>query len=97
MANDIKNIAPQDPEIAAQLNQAIKSNMDVYVKKIQQTAELEAELLKRVNAQGTGPQGFGGRTTALSVHVETFPSQIASLPVAVNIQCHSARHKETVL
>jgi fumarate hydratase subunit alpha len=60
-------------------------------------AELEAEILKRVNAAGTGPQGFGGRTTALSVHVETFPSHIASLPVAVNIQCHSARHKEAVL
>jgi fumarate hydratase subunit alpha len=60
-------------------------------------AELEAELLKRINALGTGPQGFGGRTTALSVHVETFPSHIASLPVAVNIQCHSARHKEAVL
>ena len=60
-------------------------------------AELEAELLKRINAAGTGPQGFGGSTTALSVHVETFPSHIASLPVAVNIQCHSARHKEAIL
>ena len=60
-------------------------------------AELEAELLKRINALGTGPQGFGGSTTALSVHVETFPSHIASLPVAVNIQCHSARHKEAIL
>jgi fumarate hydratase subunit alpha len=60
-------------------------------------AELEAELLKRINASGTGPQGFGGSTTALSVHVETFPSHIASLPVAVNIQCHSARHKEVIL
>jgi fumarate hydratase subunit alpha len=60
-------------------------------------AELEADILKRVNAAGTGPQGFGGRTTALSVHVETFPSHIASLPVAVNIQCHSARHKEAIL
>ena len=62
-----------------------------------ENAELEAELLKRVNALGIGPQGFGGRTTALSVHVETFPSHIASLPVAVNIQCHSARHKEAIL
>ena len=62
-----------------------------------ENAELEAELLKRVNALGIGPQGFGGRTTALSVHVETFPSHIASLPVAVNIQCHSARHKEVIL
>ncbi len=63
----------------------------------QEVAELEAELLKRINALGIGPQGFGGRTTALAVHVETFPSHIASLPVAVNIQCHSARHKEAVL
>jgi fumarate hydratase subunit alpha len=62
-----------------------------------EVAELEAEILKRVNSLGIGPQGFGGRTTALAVHVETFPSHIASLPVAVNLQCHSARHKEAVL
>lgn len=62
-----------------------------------ETAELERELLERVNATGIGPQGLGGRITALAVHVETFPSHIASLPVAVNTQCHSARHKEAVL
>jgi fumarate hydratase subunit alpha len=62
-----------------------------------EVAALEEALLERVNALGIGPQGFGGRTTALSVHVETFPSHIASLPVGVNIQCHSARHKEAVL
>ena len=62
-----------------------------------EVAELEAELLKRINAIGTGPQGFGGNTTALAVHVETYPAHIASMPVAVNIQCHSARHKEAVL
>jgi fumarate hydratase subunit alpha len=60
-------------------------------------AELEAEILDRVNRIGIGPQGFGGLTTALAVHVETFPCHIASMPVAVNIQCHSARHKEAVL
>jgi fumarate hydratase subunit alpha len=60
-------------------------------------AELEAELLERVNRIGIGPQGFGGLTTALAVHVETFPCHIASMPVAVNIQCHSARHKEALL
>jgi len=60
-------------------------------------AELEAELLDRVNRIGIGPQGFGGLTTALAVHVETFPCHIASMPVAVNIQCHSARHKEALL
>jgi len=62
-----------------------------------EVAELEEELLQRINALGVGPQGFGGRTTALAVHVEVFPSHIASLPVAVNIQCHSSRHKEAVL
>jgi fumarate hydratase subunit alpha len=60
-------------------------------------ADLEKELLQRINALGIGPQGFGGRTTALAVHVEVFPCHIASLPVAVSIQCHSARHKEAVL
>jgi fumarate hydratase subunit alpha len=60
-------------------------------------AELEADILERVNRIGIGPQGFGGLTTALAVHVETFPCHIASMPVAVNIQCHSARHKEAVL
>jgi fumarate hydratase subunit alpha len=62
-----------------------------------EVAELEAELLERVNRIGIGPQGFGGLTTALAVHVETYPCHIASMPVAVNIQCHSARHKEAVL
>jgi fumarate hydratase subunit alpha len=62
-----------------------------------EVAALEAELLERINRIGIGPQGFGGLTTALAVHVETFPCHIASLPAAVNIQCHSARHVETVL
>ncbi len=60
-------------------------------------ADLEADLLKRINATGIGPQGFGGTVTALAVHVETYPAHIASMPVAVNIQCHSARHKEAIL
>jgi len=60
-------------------------------------AELERELLERVNALGIGPQGFGGRTTALAVHVEARPTHIACLPVAVNINCHVARHAEVVL
>jgi fumarate hydratase subunit alpha len=62
-----------------------------------EVAELEKELLQKINTLGIGPQGFGGRVTALAVHVEVFPAHIASLPVAVNIQCHSARHKEFVL
>ncbi len=60
-------------------------------------AVLESEILERVNALGIGPQGLGGTTTALAVHAEAMPTHIASLPVAVNIQCHSARHKEAVL
>jgi fumarate hydratase subunit alpha len=61
-----------------------------------EVAELERELLKRINASGVGPGGVGGRMTSLAVHIETFPAHIASLPVAVNLQCHSARHKEVV-
>jgi fumarate hydratase subunit alpha len=60
-------------------------------------AGLESELLTSVNKLGIGPMGFGGRITALSVNVEFHPCHIASLPVAVNIQCHSARHKEAIL
>ena len=60
-------------------------------------AELEQEILERINNLGIGPQGLGGRTTALAVHAETMPTHIASLPVAVNLQCHSARHKEATL
>ncbi len=60
-------------------------------------AQLEQELLERINALGIGPQGFGGRTTALAVHIETCPTHIAGLPVAVNINCHVTRHQKEVL
>ena len=60
-------------------------------------AALERELLELVNRTGIGPQGLGGVTTALAVHVEWAPTHIASLPVAVNINCHAARHAEAVL
>ncbi len=62
-----------------------------------ENAELEKELLKRANALGIGPEGFGGRITALAVHIETFPAHIASLPIAVSLQCHAARQKEALL
>jgi fumarate hydratase subunit alpha len=62
-----------------------------------ENAELERELLTRINALGIGPQGLGGSITALAVHIETHAAHLASLPVAVNLQCHSARHKEAVL
>ena len=58
---------------------------------------MESEILKEVNALGTGPQGYGGTTTALAVHIEMMPCHIASLPVSVNIQCHVARHGEAVI
>lgn len=60
-------------------------------------ADLERELLEKINALGIGPQGFGGRTTALAVHIETMPTHIAGLPCAVNINCHVARHATEVL
>jgi len=60
-------------------------------------AAIEADLLIRVNNLGIGPQGYGGRTTALAVHVNMIPCHIASLPLAVNIQCHAHRHKEMVI
>jgi fumarate hydratase subunit alpha len=62
-----------------------------------EVAELEEELLTRINDLGIGPLGLGGRTTALAVHVETYPTHIACMPVAVNFQCHSIRHREVVL
>ena len=58
---------------------------------------LEEELLKAVNRTGIGPEGLGGKVTAMAVHVETHPCHIASLPVAVNINCHAARHKTIIL
>ena len=60
-------------------------------------AELEAELLEKINALGIGPQGFGGKTTALAVNIEYLPTHIAGLPVAVNLNCHVTRHKSEVL
>ena len=60
-------------------------------------ADLEAELLASINALGIGPQGFGGKTTALAVNIEWMPTHIAGLPVAVNINCHVTRHKTVVL
>ncbi|GAA0859913.1 MULTISPECIES: fumarate hydratase [Clostridium] len=60
-------------------------------------AKLEEELLKDINSLGIGPQGFGGLTTALGINIETYPTHIAGMPVAVNISCHVTRHKEKVI
>jgi fumarate hydratase subunit alpha len=62
-----------------------------------EVAELEREWLEDINNLGIGPQGLGGRTTSLALHIRMLPCHIASLPVAVNVQCHAARHKEAVL
>lgn len=60
-------------------------------------SDLEEELLREINKLGIGPQGFGGKTTALGLNIETYPTHIAGLPVAVNINCHATRHKEIIL
>jgi fumarate hydratase subunit alpha len=60
-------------------------------------AKLEEDLLVEINNLGIGPQGFGGRVTALDVHINTFPAHIASMPVALNMQCHVARHREAII
>jgi fumarate hydratase subunit alpha len=60
-------------------------------------AELEEELVTMINELGIGPQGFGGKTTALAINIETYPTHIAGLPVAVNINCHATRHAEIEL
>ncbi|RQN12054.1 fumarate hydratase [Clostridium butyricum] len=67
------------------------SNEDEFYK------DLEIELLEKINKLGIGPQGFGGKTTALGLNIETYPTHIAGLPVAVNINCHATRHKEAII
>lgn len=67
------------------------SNKDEFYK------ELEIELLEKINKLGIGPQGFGGKTTALGLNIEAYPTHIAGLPVAVNINCHATRHKEAII
>lgn len=59
--------------------------------------QLEEELLEKINQLGIGPAGYGGKTTALSLNIETYPTHIAGIPVAVSICCHVARHKEVIL
>ena len=60
-------------------------------------AQLEQEILEELNKLGIGPAGFGGRVTSFAVHMETYPTHIAGLPVAVNLLCHAARHEQVVL
>lgn len=67
------------------------SNKDEFYK------DLEMDLLEKINELGIGPQGFGGKTTALGINIEVYPTHIAGLPVAVNINCHATRHKEAII
>ena len=60
-------------------------------------ANLEKELLEKINDLGIGPQGFGGLTTAIGINIEVYPTHIAGLPVAVNINCHATRHKDCII
>lgn len=67
------------------------SNPDPYY------ADLEKEMLQKINELGIGPQGFGGRTTAIGLNIETMPTHIAGMPCAINISCHVTRHKTEVI
>ena len=59
--------------------------------------DLEKEMLEKINKLGIGPQGFGGKTTAIGLNIETLPTHIAGMPCAVNINCHVTRHKTEVI
>jgi fumarate hydratase subunit alpha len=60
-------------------------------------ADLEVEMLEKINELGIGPQGFGGKTTAIGLNIETLPTHIAGMPCAININCHVTRHKSEVI
>ncbi|MCK9276199.1 MAG: fumarate hydratase [Syntrophales bacterium] len=85
-------------EISALLaKKALARQLDLPNQADPRLSQLEKELKKEINNLGIGPQGYGGAVTALAVHAEMMPCHIASLPVAINIQCHVARHRETVI
>jgi fumarate hydratase subunit alpha len=75
----------------ALLREPLKPNDDKHI------AELEQRILNRINQSDIGPAGLGGKTTALAVYIETYPTHIAGLPVAVSISCHAIRHLERTL
>ena len=64
---------------------------------IDELADLEDEMLEKINELGIGPQGIGGRTTAIGLNIETYPTHIAGMPCAVNINCHVTRHKTEII
>ena len=75
---------------------ALTRDLDVH-SDIPYIKDLETEMLEKVNALGIGPQGFGGRTTAIGLNIETMPTHIAGMPCAININCHVTRHKTEVI
>jgi fumarate hydratase subunit alpha len=83
-------------KVALLAKKALLRKMDSY-NEDNEMSQLEKELLIEINKLGIGPQGLGGRSTALRVFIEWFPCHIASLPVAVNIECHAHRHKEIII
>ena len=82
--------------VALLAKKALMREMDSY-NSDEYYANLEKEMLEKINALGIGPQGYGGKTTALRVLIETYPTHIAGLPLCININCHATRHKEITL
>ena len=78
-------------------NEELKKKCELYEDKINESNAKQDELLEKINALGIGPGGLGGSKTALAVNVETYPTHIAGLPVAVNICCHVNRHVSRVI
>ena len=91
-----KNAAPELPRLQKEAAQLAKKATFRSIKirnSDARYAQLEQELLDEINKMNIGPAGLGGKTTALSVNIETYPTHIAGMPVAVNICCHACRHK----
>ena len=83
--------------IAGYVNLGATVNDSLAAKKGCRIGGIMGAILEKINASGVGPQGLGGKITSLSCHIEYFPCHLASLPVAVNINCHAARHAEVEL
>lgn len=86
------------PEMSEKRHDPVGGNGNCSAQKLEHLREKsEQELLAAINGMDIGPAGLGGRTSALAVHIETFPTHIAGLPVAVNICCHAYRHSTVTL
>ena len=93
--NLLKNAKKQIPNLSAFFEECLKNYMGM-VNGLYPTAKYK-EMLEKVNKLGIGPQGFGGKTTAIGLNIETMPTHIAGMPCAVNINCHVTRHKSEVI